>query len=142
MADTDDRLDAVRDAMAPILREAREKLFPVTAMAPVFERTAEALVPLFQQAGEAAKKSTEYLWFMVARVVRRQTPKKVCAWCTGRRPRPATHIVKWPETVTVEDLDGEAVTWVPPRRQRMCQFHMGHAIRYWGVRAYRFRTLR
>jgi hypothetical protein len=66
---------------------------------------------------------------------RRRRPKKPCQWCVARFAKPATHVAVWPRKA-VETDDGP---WMPPRRVRMCAFHGLFALRYHGVRLYRFR---
>lgn len=78
---------------------------------------------------------------------RRRPARKPCAWCTDRVKRPATHTVKWHQEIVWSNLydGGDAADQrVTPagRRQIMCQFHAGRAVRYPGVKVYRFRRLK
>jgi len=71
---------------------------------------------------------------------RAERPKRPCRWCASGHV-PAEYRTKWPVVVQVEDIDGELVDWSPPRVIELCAFHMRHAVRYAGVRAYRFRSV-
>ena len=72
----------------------------------------------------------------------RKPARKPCRWCVKRWARPAVWRTRWPKVVWIEDyFGGGEEEWFPPKNILLCDFHVRHAIRYEGVKAYRFRKL-